>query len=62
VEANVLPPHLQGRIDAPTYFRVPDPQPLFSRRWGSTAVVLFEGLHDMVFNPGLEWMAPLSRR
>jgi hypothetical protein len=40
VEANVLPPHLQGRIDAPTYFRGPDPQPLFSRRWGSTAVVL----------------------
>lgn len=51
-----LPAHLRGQIGAPTYFRSPDPTPLFSRRSGNTTMVLFNGRHAAVFNPGLEWM------
>jgi acetyl esterase/lipase len=51
-----LPNHLRGRLVEPTFFRAGDPAPLFSRRSGDTTVVLFQGGHSAVFNPGLEWM------
>ncbi|MFP3907765.1 MAG: alpha/beta fold hydrolase [Acidimicrobiales bacterium] len=51
-----LPSHLRGSLTAPTYFRGPDPTPLFSRRSDNVTMVLFNGRHSAVFNPGLEWM------
>ena len=45
----------------PDLFRAPDPPVLFARRSGPVTVVLFDGEHDMVYNPGLEWMAGLAR-
>lgn len=53
--ANELPAHLRER-EAATYFDGGDPGVRFSRRSGAVTLVLFEGEHDMVFNPGLEWM------
>lgn len=43
-------------LDAETYFADGEPQALFSRRSGGTTLVLFDGGHDMVYHPGLEWM------
>jgi dipeptidyl aminopeptidase/acylaminoacyl peptidase len=57
-----LPPGARGSVRAPTYFRAPDPRVVFARRSGNVTVVLFEGEHDMIYHPGLEWMARLARR
>jgi predicted esterase len=51
-----LPEHLSGQVEAETYFREPDPRVLFARTSGSSTLVLFDGEHLGVFNPGLEWM------
>lgn len=55
VARNSLPAHLRGQLVEPTFFRPGDPAPLFSRRSGNTTLVLFQGGHNAVFNPGLEW-------
>jgi hypothetical protein len=57
-----LPQGTRSSAGVPTYFRAPDPPVLFARRSGPVTVVLFDGEHDMVYNPGLEWMAGLARR
>jgi dienelactone hydrolase len=56
IAGNTLPAHLHGQMPVSTYFRAPDPTPLFSRRSGNATLVLFSGGHNAVFNPGLEWM------
>jgi acetyl esterase/lipase len=56
IARNTLPGHLRGQLDEPTFFRPGDPAPVFSRRSGTTTMVLFNGGHSAVFNPGLEWM------
>src|SRR5690606_38139790 len=56
IARNVLPGHLAGRLDAETFFRPGDPTPLYSRQSGNVTLVLFQGGHNAVFNPGLEWM------
>jgi dienelactone hydrolase len=61
VDDNRLPGHLRGAVEAETHFGRQDPDVLFARRSGPATVVLFEGEHDMVFHPGLEWMARLAR-
>lgn len=53
---NRLPEELQGEIGAETYFTDADPEVLFARASGPVTLVLFEGDHDMVYHPGLEWM------
>jgi acetyl esterase/lipase len=55
VARNTLPAHLRGQLVEPTFFRPGDPGPLFSRRSANTTLVLFQGGHSAVFNPGLEW-------
>ena len=59
---NELPAGAGPSTGVPTYFRDPDPPVLLARRSGPVTVVLFDGEHDMVYNPGLEWMAGLARR
>jgi alpha-beta hydrolase superfamily lysophospholipase len=59
---NELPAGSLGSVRAPTFFRAPDPRVVFARRSGPVTVVLFEGEHDMVYHPGLEWMVGLARR
>lgn len=56
IEAGRLPPELQGRIEADTYFEDADPEVLFARQSGPVTFVVFEGGHEGVYNPGLAWM------
>jgi predicted esterase len=51
-----LPDGLAGRIEAETFFREPDPRVVFARSSAAATLVLFDGEHLGVFNPGLEWM------
>lgn len=60
--AHELPARARGSDRAPTYFRDGDPAVVFARRSGPFTVVLFQGEHDMVYNPGLEWIVGLARR
>lgn len=60
VADNDLPDHLRGSIDAESYFGERDSDLLFSRRSGSTTVALFDGEHNMLYNPGLEWITELA--
>ncbi len=60
VAQNRLPDELEGSVEAETYFSGDDPDVLFSRQAGKITLVLFEGEHDMVYNPGLEWMWQLA--
>jgi poly(3-hydroxybutyrate) depolymerase len=62
VAGNRLPDHLRGSIGAKAYFGAQDPDVVFSRRSRSTTVVLFGGEHDLVYNPGLEWISGLAGR
>ena len=62
-----LPEELDGSIEAETFFADEDPTVRFARGSADATVVLFDGEHDMVFNPGLEWLvrgaprAPISQ-
>jgi predicted esterase len=56
VRGNQLTSGQRGSIEADVFFRGPDPDPLFARSSGDVTLVLFRGQHDMVYNPGLEWM------
>jgi dienelactone hydrolase len=51
-----------GSLHAPTFFEAPDPRVVFASRSGPVTVVLFQGEHDMVYHPGLKWMAGLASR
>lgn len=55
-----LPDAARGSIETPTFFGDRDPEVLFARRSGDIKLVIFEGGHDMVYNPGLEWMQRLA--
>lgn len=57
---NEVPESLLGVIDTDTHFADADPDVLFARRSGSTTLVLFEGGHVGVLNPGLSWMVDRS--
>lgn len=56
LDQNRLPEELEGEVEAETYFSSSDPEVLFARESGPVILVLFEGEHDMVYHPGLEWM------
>ncbi len=59
---NTLPARVRGSVRGTTFFRAPDPPVAFARQAGPVRVVLFEGDHDMVYHPALEWMAGLASR
>lgn len=60
VARNGLPEDLRGEVEAETYFGDDDPAVEFSRRSGSTTLVLFAGGHDLVYHPGLRWIHELT--
>lgn len=62
VAQNRLPEESDGSVEAETYFSGDDPEVFFSRQVGDVTIVLFDGEHDMVYNPGLEWMWQLAYR
>jgi acetyl esterase/lipase len=56
-----LPPDLPGSADS-TYFRKVDPKVVFVRESNNARLVLFEGVHDMVYNAGLLWLQNQQRQ
>jgi dienelactone hydrolase len=56
-----LPDDVPGE-QAESFFAEQDPAVLLARRSGPATLVLFEGEHDMVFHPGLQWLAALADR
>lgn len=61
VAGGQLPDEVPGE-QAEDFFDEQDPEVLLARRSGPVTLVLFEGEHDMVFHPGLRWMAALADR
>lgn len=55
-----LPPDLQGTYDN-SFFRPQDPKVHFFRESNKVRLVLFEGVHDMVYTPGLLWLSQQRR-
>lgn len=56
VNDNRLPDRLRGQVDVETFFEPADPSVLLARRSGPVTLVLFEGGHDIAYNPGLAWI------
>ena len=61
VAGGELPEDVPGEA-AEDFFDEQDPQVLLARRSGPVTLVLFEGQHDMVFHPGLQFLAALAER
>jgi predicted esterase len=55
-----LPGALRGSDQARTFFEPEDPDVILSRSSGPVTLVVFDGEHDMVYHPGLEWMVRLA--
>lgn len=51
-----LPDELKNTSDKIKYFGGSDPKALFARQSGDVRLVIFEGVHDMAYNPGLLWL------
>ncbi len=52
---NIVPDDISGSVTAETYFQAGDPEVFLARASGPVTLVLFDGAHDMVYNPGLAW-------
>lgn len=55
-----LPDRLRGSVEGPTFFDRGDPDVLFARRSGPVSVTIFDGEHDLVYHPALEWMSRIA--
>lgn len=60
IASGTLPEHLRGAGDVQTFFAEPDPPLLYARQSANVTLVIFEGGHLGVFNPGLEWIVNRS--
>lgn len=67
-EGDQLPPDVlddptgagEGTASFETYFTDDEPDVLLATASGPVSLVLFDGGHEMVFHPALEWMADLA--
>ncbi len=57
VDNNVVPASIRGTYSGDAWFDGQDPPLLMSRESGNVTLVLFEGKHESLYEPGLEWMA-----
>ncbi|MEJ8800873.1 alpha/beta hydrolase family protein [Pontibacter sp. H249] len=55
-EEQQLPDDLKETSDEFKYFGGSDPDVVFARQSGDVRLVLFKGVHDMAYNPGLLWL------
>ncbi|MET3540744.1 acetyl esterase/lipase [Pontibacter aydingkolensis] len=55
-EEQQLPEELKETSDEFKYFGDTDPEIVFARQSGDVRLVLFKGVHDMAYNPGLLWL------
>ncbi|WP_460920107.1 alpha/beta hydrolase family protein [Pontibacter brevis] len=60
VDEEALPPSLKGTNKDP-YFAKADPPVVFERKSNNAKLVLYEGVHDMGYNPTLLWLADQQR-
>ena len=58
--AGELAPGLEGRVTTDTWFTDADPRVLHARRSAAVTLVLFDGGHELVYYPGLDWLAGLD--
>jgi dienelactone hydrolase len=61
-DRRTLPSELRGRVEAETYFAPEDPEVFFARSSGPVTVVLFDGGHEVVNHPALQWFHELAGR
>jgi hypothetical protein len=59
---NRLVERLRGSVETETFFHDADAAALFARRSAEVAIVLFDGDHDLVYHPGLEWLTRIADR
>lgn len=60
IARNRLPEGYSGSVEGESHFGEADPTVFFARTSGSATLVLFEGDHNMVYHPALEWFLRLS--
>jgi hypothetical protein len=56
LEKQELPEGIKGATNRDKYFGAKDPQIVFMRESANVRLVLFVGVHDMAYNPGLLWL------
>lgn len=56
LKEQALPEGMEGITNRDKYFGSKDPKVLFMRESANVRLVLFEGVHDMAYNPGLLWL------
>ena len=61
VKNQAIPPGLKSS-DTETYFGPADPKVHLVKKSGNVTLVLFEGVHDMVYNPTLLWLNEQQKR
>ncbi|MDX5480155.1 MAG: prolyl oligopeptidase family serine peptidase [Hymenobacteraceae bacterium] len=61
LEEQALPPDLKETSHTIKYFDDGDPEVVFARQSQNVRLVLFKGVHDMAYNPGLLWLNEQTR-
>lgn len=56
LEEQALPEGMEGITSHDKYFGAKDPEVVFMRESANVRLVLFKGVHDMAYNPGLLWL------
>ncbi|WP_299984883.1 prolyl oligopeptidase family serine peptidase [uncultured Pontibacter sp.] len=56
LEEQALPEGMEGATTRDKYFGAKDPKIVFVRESANVRLTLFEGVHDMAYNPGLLWL------
>ncbi|MFD2246081.1 alpha/beta hydrolase family protein [Pontibacter ruber] len=57
-----IPPGLRGATEDSLYFGPDDPPVLFRRESDKVRLVLYEGVHDMAYNPSLLWLSKQQKQ
>lgn len=56
LEKQELPEGMEGATNRDKYFSAKDPKVVFVRESANVRLMLFVGVHDMAYNPGLLWL------
>jgi acetyl esterase/lipase len=62
LKEQALPEGMRGITNRDKYFGTKDPRVLFMRESANVRLILFEGVHDMAYNPGLLWLNEQQKR
>ncbi|MHC2993557.1 dipeptidyl aminopeptidase [Pontibacter sp. HJ8] len=56
LKEQAIPEGMEGATNRDKYFGAKDPKVVFERESANVRLVLFVGVHDMAYNPGLLWL------